>query len=305
MSHTPLLQHADPPAHVMAAVTAAFDQARHFVRSFAPDLIVNIGPDHYNGFFYDLMPPYCVGYRAHGVGDYGSYAGTLDVPDLVEDMAEFVIGRGIDLAVSRDMRIDHGAVQPLEILLDPDPAALPVIPVFVNSVAKPLVSMARVRQLGEAIGQFFRGRAERVLFIGSGGLSHDPPVPRYATATDPQRDFLIHGRNPTPEARAAREQRTIETARRFAAGTADIMELNPEWDRDFLAVCRAGRVEAFDEYDTEDMEAVAGHSAHEIRTWVTAYSALRECGDYQVTYEFYRPIKEFIAGFAVTTAVVD
>jgi 2,3-dihydroxyphenylpropionate 1,2-dioxygenase len=38
---------------------------------------------------------------------------------------------------------------------------------------------------------------------------------------------------------------------------------------------------------------------------VTAYSAMRECGDYQVTYEFYRPIKEFIAGFAVTTAVVD
>jgi 2,3-dihydroxyphenylpropionate 1,2-dioxygenase len=52
------------------------------------------------------------------------------------------------------------------------------------------------------------------------------------------------------------------------------------------------------------MEAVAGHSAHEIRTWVTAYSALRVCGDYRVTYEFYRPIKEFIAGFAVTTAVV-
>jgi 2,3-dihydroxyphenylpropionate 1,2-dioxygenase len=72
------------------------------------------------------------------------------------------------------------------------------------------------------------------------------------TATDPQRDFLIHGRNPTPEARVARQQRTIETSR-FAAGTADIMELNPEWDRDFLEVYRERRIRA-----ASDLPCVTG-----------------------------------------------
>ncbi|GAA4472577.1 3-carboxyethylcatechol 2,3-dioxygenase [Rhodococcus olei] len=306
MSHSPLLDHADPPDEVKAAVEASFEHARTFVHDFAPDLVVNFGPDHFNGFFYDLMPPFCLGYRAHGTGDYDSYAGDLDVPaSRAEDLAQFVIDRGIDLAISRRMEVDHGAVQPMEILYDGDAAAKPVLPVFVNSVARPFVPMSRVRAFGRAVGEYFRAVDERVLFIGSGGLSHDPPVPQFATATDAQREFLTAGRHPTAEARAARQAGTIETARKFAAGEADIMDLNPDWDREFLAVCRSGRVEGFDRYTADEMDAVAGHSSHEVRTWVAAYSALRACGAYEVTYEFYRPIREYIAGFAVTTAILN
>ena len=116
--------------------------------------------------------------------------------------------------------------------------------------------------------------------------------------------MLTNGRNPTPEARAARQQRTIDTAKAFVRGEADIMELNPEWDRAFLEVCKSGNVEGFDAYIPSEMSAVAGHSSHEVRTWVAAYSALRACGEYEVTYEFYKPIKEYIAGFGVTTAVL-
>jgi 2,3-dihydroxyphenylpropionate 1,2-dioxygenase len=53
------------------------------------------------------------------------------------------------------------------------------------------------------------------------------------------------------------------------------------------------------------MDVVAGHSAHEVRNWVAAYSALAASCDYRVTYEFYRPIKEYIAGFGISTAVLD
>ncbi|MEE2060572.1 3-carboxyethylcatechol 2,3-dioxygenase [Rhodococcus artemisiae] len=304
MSHSPLLEHATPPAETEAAVQAAFAQAKAFVKEFDPELIVNFGPDHFNGFFYDLMPPFCLGYTAHGTGDYDSYDGALDVPtDLAEDLAQFVIDRGIDLAISRRMEVDHGAVQPMEILYDGDVASKPVLPVFVNSVARPFVPMSRVRAFGHAIGEYFAGVDRRVLFIGSGGLSHDPPVPQFDTANAAQREFLTVGRNPTPEFRAARQANTIETARKFAAGEADIMDLNPEWDRGFLDVCASGRVEDFDRYTADGMDAVAGHSSHEVRTWVAAYSALHACGPYRVGYEFYRPIREYIAGFAVTTAL--
>lgn len=304
MSHTPLLDHVDPPADVKAAVEASFDQARSFAKEFDPDLVVNFGPDHYNGFFYDLMPPFCVGYEALGTGDYDSWEGPINVPTgISEELAQYVIDQDIDTAISRQMEVDHGAVQPMEIIyggLDQKP----LIPIFVNSVARPFVKVYRVRRFGQAVGEFFRNTDKKVLFIGSGGLSHDPPVPQIATATPEQRKMLTNGRHPTPEARAARQEKTINTAKKFAAGQADIMDLNPEWDRAFLEVCKSGRVEDFDAYTADEMDAAAGHSSHEVRTWVAAYSALRACGEYEVTYEFYKPIKEYIAGFGVTTAVL-
>lgn len=304
MSHSPLLEFTDPPADVKDAVAGAFEEVQRFARDFRPDIIVNFGPDHYNGFFYDLMPPFCIGYEAYGTGDYDSWDGPIAVPgQLAEDLAAHVIANDIDTAISRRMEVDHGAVQPTEIIfggLD----VVPMVPVFVNSVSRPFAKVSRVRKFGQAVGEFFRDRDERVLFIGSGGLSHDPPVPQIATATPEQREFLTVGRHPTPEARAARQQRTIDTAVAFAKGEADIMELNPEWDRAFLDVVRSGDVAGFDAYAADDMDRVAGHSSHEIRTWVAAYSALRACGPYELGYEFYRPIKEYIAGFAVTTAVL-
>lgn len=305
MSHSPLLEHTDPPVDVRQAVEAAFEHVRRFAADFQPDILVNFGPDHYNGFFYDLMPPFCIGYEAHGTGDYGSWDGPISVPtDLAQDLAQHVISQDIDTAISRRMEVDHGAVQPAEIIfgrLD----VVPMIPIFVNSVARPFTKMSRVRRFGQAIGEFFRDSDKRVLFLGSGGLSHDPPVPQIATATPEQRAFLTNGRHPTPEARAARQQRTIDTAVAFAKGEADIMELNPKWDRAFLDVVRSGDVERFDAYTADEMDAAAGHSSHEVRTWVAAYSALRACGEYDVTYEFYKPIREYIAGFGVTTAVLQ
>ncbi|OUS83966.1 3-carboxyethylcatechol 2,3-dioxygenase [Rhodococcus sp. NCIMB 12038] len=305
MSHSPLLHLAHPPAEVKASVDAAIEQARAFVHDFDPDLVVNFGPDHYNGFFYDLMPPFCIGLNATGSGDYDSFAGELAVPtDIAEKLAEYVIDQDVDVAISRKMTVDHGAVQPMEILYGGDVAAKPIVPVFVNSVARPFVKVARVRRFGQAIGQYFKNSDKNVLFLGSGGLSHDPPVPQIATANEAQRQMLTDGRNPTPQARAARQARVVDTAIKFAAGEADIMDLNPDWDRAFLDVCRSGQVEKFDAYTADEMDAVAGHSSHEVRTWVAAYSALRACGEYEVGYEFYKPIKEYIAGFAITAATI-
>lgn len=38
----------------------AFAGARTHIAYFAPDLVVLFAPDHYNGFFYDMMPPFCM-----------------------------------------------------------------------------------------------------------------------------------------------------------------------------------------------------------------------------------------------------
>lgn len=308
MSHSPLLEHANPPQEVADAVQESFAAARAFAQDFAPDLIVNFGPDHYNGFFYDLMPPFCIGLAAVGTGDYNSFDGELCVDDALSlDLAQYVIDQDMDVAISRRMEVDHGAVQPMEILFGKDLSNRACVPVFINGLAKPFTKMHRVRALGEAIGGYFRTWAKennkRVMFIGSGGLSHEPPVPQWATATEEQRKFLLAGRHPTPEARAAREANTIAVAKAFAAGEADIHDLNPEWDAAFMDICRSGELERFDALKAEEMAAEAGRSSHEVRTWVAAYSAMRAAaGSYETTFEFYRPIREYIAGFGIMTA---
>ncbi|MEV8451606.1 3-carboxyethylcatechol 2,3-dioxygenase [Streptomyces sp. NPDC052095] len=303
MSHSPLLEFAEPPAEVAEAVDAAFGRARDFVRDYDPTLVVSFAPDHYNGFFHDLMPPFCVGYAAVGVGDYGTAEGPLDVPEArAEALAQWLADRDLDIAVSRRMEVDHGAVQPLEILFG-GIDTVPTVPVFVNGVARPFVPMRRVRRLGAEIGSFLAGLpGERVLVLGSGGLSHDPPVPQWATADDTARAMLLNGRHPTAAARELRQRRVIDTARAFAAGTAAIQDLNPEWDRALMDVLASGDLSPVDAMEPARMAAEAGNSSHEVRTWVAAFAALGAAGPYDVTYSFYRPIKEYIAGFGVMTA---
>lgn len=66
MSHSPLLDFVEVPADVASDVNGAFDAARAFAKDFDPQLVVTFAPDHYNGFFYDTMPPFCVGLRGFG-----------------------------------------------------------------------------------------------------------------------------------------------------------------------------------------------------------------------------------------------
>jgi 2,3-dihydroxyphenylpropionate 1,2-dioxygenase len=305
-SHSPLLQHAQLDAQVSAELEAAFEQARRFVHEFDPDVIVNFAPDHYNGFFYRLMPPFCIGYAAESIGDYGSQAGRLDVPeDVARALAEAVIGDGIDMAVSLDMQVDHGAVQPMEILYG-DIRAKPFVPIFINSVAPPFTPIQRIRLLGEAIGRHLATLNQKVLLVASGGLSHDPPVPRLATATPDQRRVLMGDGGPlSAEARDARQQRVIDAAREFAAGTATIQDLAPAWDRELMEILAAGDLTPLDARSPDEMTRIAGNSAHEVRTWIAGYAALGAAGSYSVHFSYYRPIRELIAGFGLTTAAPD
>ncbi|MBZ8176730.1 3-carboxyethylcatechol 2,3-dioxygenase [Corynebacterium poyangense] len=304
MSHSPLLHHNPPAPDVQQGLDEAMAKAKQFVHDFDPDLVVVFWPDHFNGFFYELMPQFCIGYQAFGTGDYNSFDQDLTIPEqLSEELAQFVLDHDVDVAISRRMEVDHGAVQALEMLYDGAVGAKPVIPIYINGVARPFAPTRRIRQLGQAVGEFFKTTDKKVLFISSGGLSHDPPLPRWDEATPEQRALLLSREARTSETRAAREARVIETGKKFAAGEADIMDINPEWDRQFMADCRSGNPERFDQYYFADMDAQAGHSSHEVRTWMAGFSALHAVNpSYTVDFEYYEPIPEFIAGFGIMTA---
>lgn len=304
MSHSPLMGFTEPAPGARARVEAALASARAFVRDFAPDLCVVVAPDHYNGFFYDCMPPFCVGTAAHAIGDYDTPAGVLSVDrSAALAIARGVLDADVDIAISETMAVDHGFAQPLQLLFG-GLEHIPVVPIFVNCVAAPLGPARRARILGDAVGRAIETLGRRVVIVGSGGLSHDPPMPVLETATDDVAAVLRGGgRTRTREQRDARERRTIQAGRDSAAGDPHIQPLNAEWDRELLAVLASGELERVDAWSTAWFEEQGGHSAHETRTSIAAYAALASTGAYRVTSSFYEAIPHWLAGFAITTAL--
>ncbi|WP_193047272.1 3-carboxyethylcatechol 2,3-dioxygenase [Mycolicibacterium baixiangningiae] len=304
MSHSPLLNLPGPSRELLDDIDAALTGARDFVAEFDPELVVTFSPDHYNGFFYKVMPPFCVGTSAQGVGDYGTHAGPLDVPkNLADELAAAVLEADVDIAISASMDVDHGTVQPLQNLFG-DPTTRPVIPVFINSVATPLGPLRRSRLLGAAIGGYLATLDKRVLVVGSGGLSHDPPVPTLATAPPAALERIVHGAPMSTEARMARQSAVIDAARAFAHGESTLQPLNPVWDRTFLEILDQGWLSDLDGWSNPFIAREGGNSAHEIRTWVAAFAALAASGEYRTAQRFYRDAPELIAGFGIRTAVL-
>jgi 2,3-dihydroxyphenylpropionate 1,2-dioxygenase len=303
MSHSPLLNLPGPSQDLLNEIDSVLTQAREFVADFDPEIVTIFAPDHYNGFFYRTMPPFCIGTKAQGVGDYGTHKGPLDVPEeTAAACAQAVLSSGVDVAISASMDVDHGTVQPLEKLFG-NATAHPVIPIFVNSVATPLGPLHRCRTLGRAVGSFLATLNKRVLVVGSGGLSHDPPVPTLATATPQAVERIVHGKPMTADQRSARQTAVIEAAKAFAGGDSPLQPLNPEFDQKFLEIVDGGDLEELDKWSNAFIAGEGGNSAHEIRTWVAAFAALAAAGPYKTEVRYYRPVPELIAGFAVRTAV--
>jgi 2,3-dihydroxyphenylpropionate 1,2-dioxygenase len=302
MSHSPFIGRVSAGEAVERDVQNAIAQLADEVAAFAPELVIMLAPDHFNGFFYDIMPAFCVGVRAQAIGDYGTPSGALRNDEdkaiaLVEAMSE----HGFDLAASYRMQVDHAFAQPLAALtgsLD----RYPVVPVFINAAAPPRPSMKRVRQFGAALGAFAMGTGQRVLLIGSGGLSHDPPVPSIRSAPPEVQETLIAGRNPSADARKQREARTLQAGQDFAAKKGNLRELNDGWDRTFLSVLQSADMDAIDRYSDGAITEEAGRAGHEVRTWVAALAAQAAAGPYKMDVVYQRPIPEWIVGMAMAKA---
>lgn len=302
LSHTPLRGLNDPGADVVAEVDAVLAKAKAEVEAFEPELIIIFAPDHYNGLFYDLMPPFVIATAAESVGDYQTMLGSLSIPkDLALDLAKHILDSDVDIAISHRLQVDHGCTQTLEETTG-SLTRYPVIPIIINSVAPPFGPYRRVRKLGEAVGKFIGKLNKRVLILGTGGLSHEPPVPLLAGANEDISNFLIAGRNPTPEFRAARQARTLATGMIFGKPECELTPLNPEWDQNFMDLLIRGQLDKVDAFDIEEISAAAGRSTHEIRTWVAAFAAMAANGPYNAHQDYYRPINEWIAGYGVLSA---
>ena len=290
MSHSPfatLLPPAGPDAPG-ARFLGDSARVREAVARLAPDAVVVVGPDHFHGNFYDVMPPFVLGVEeAVGFGDYGSTPGPLPVAtELAWSVYQGLTIAGFDLALSYSLTVDHGIVQGYEMVTG---TAVPLVPLVVNTAAPPLPTLERCVALGRALGAaLVAGPPGRVLVVASGGLSHWLPSndPRDPSVVGEKRDSLIHGRQDAQAFAAAREPKV-----RAMGGDPDA-RVNDAWDRWFLDRLTAGDLDAITELGHDGLEKEAGTGGHEIRAWLVGAAAVAA----PLRWTSYEPVPEWITG---------
>jgi 2,3-dihydroxyphenylpropionate 1,2-dioxygenase len=301
VSHSPLMHcYTKAPAEHQT-INALLDRRAAEIKAFDPELVFAFGPDHYTSFFRKLAPPFCIGVAAHATADIGGYAGTLKVPaDTAIACASALHNSDIDIAVSYDLAIDHGISQTLVNIcgaLD----RYPVIPISFNIMTHPLPPFRRSRVLGEAVGRFVRTLGKRVLFIGSGGLSHNPVqiFPPYGTADQPITEYQRVGPHEDP-AKLAEWLKHMDVVHRGGAAalgsgaiSAADCKLNRELDLQFIDFVTEGRVDKADQWQPAEMIERAGIGSVEIYTWIAACSAHAVAGGALPVKDIYAQTVEY------------
>ena len=182
-SHVPAIANAirnewfDDP--YWAPFFRGYEPVRGWLEKMRPDVAVVFYNDHGLNFFLDAMPTFAIGAADHySSADEGWGIGTVEPfqgdSALSWHVVEQVMDAGFDLTTCQEMNVDHGFWIPISLLWPTRPEAMRVIPLHINTVQHPMATAARCEALGSAVGRAVRSWPgnERVVFIGSGGLSH-------------------------------------------------------------------------------------------------------------------------------------
>lgn len=157
----------------------AYRPAQEWLEAAKPDVAVVFYNDHGLNFFLDTMPTFAVGaakeYRNEDEG-WGlpvtqPYVGD---PGLSWRIIEDLVEEEFDITSCQRMLVDHAFTIPMKLLWPKGPPVR-VVPIAINTVQHPLPSAARCFKLGQAVGRAIErhaGEDEKVVFIGTGGLSH-------------------------------------------------------------------------------------------------------------------------------------
>jgi len=156
-----------------------FPPVREWLAKVRPSVAVVVYNDHGLNFFLDKMPTFAVGaapeYRnadeGWGIPTLPPFKGD---PALSWHLIESLVADEFDLVTCQEMLVDHAFTLPMALLWPDQRWPVRTIPVCVNTVQAPLPSASRCYRLGESIGRAIESwdTEERVVVIGTGGLSH-------------------------------------------------------------------------------------------------------------------------------------
>lgn len=157
----------------------AYAPVRQWLGEVKPDVAIVLYNDHGLNFFLDKMPTFAVGaapeYRnadeGWGIPTLPAFQGD---PALSWHLIEQLTGEEFDLTTCQEMKVDHAFTLPMALLWPDQKWPVRVVPVCINTVQAPLPSAARCLKLGQALARAVARWPgdERVLVLGTGGLSH-------------------------------------------------------------------------------------------------------------------------------------
>jgi 2,3-dihydroxyphenylpropionate 1,2-dioxygenase len=291
--------HADQVVHAEGAqrFRDGLDAARDAVAAARPDVALIVGSNHFRGFWLDMVPAFTLGVgEVLGAGEAGTPKGPQRTrPEVAQALAEELVDRGTEVALSARLQIDHGQTHAIQyVLRDLD---VPVVPLVVNVFAAPLPRVDRCLALGRNVADAVAAMPGdlRVAVIASGGLSHRLPWP--SDWRDPHgedEEFLVeawlNGRSAWEDYDARRRQ--IITAARPAIAEA--------FDEAFLDDLERGALTRYAGWTSADIEDAAGNGGQELRTWLTMAAALGFAPGKRLAYA---AMPEWLTGMGV--AVIE
>lgn len=181
--HDPVMYVAPtaPPPAQRDAVWDAFRVCAERLKALRPTTVIIVGCDHYILFGPQCLPPFLI-----ATGDVdgpidqlpGLKRGAIDNNEpLATHIAAYGREHGFDWSVARAFTADHSIAIPQQLIVEPLRSAgmqVKTIPVYQACTVAPYLSFKRAAELGaqlrEAVAAF--PGDERVVVIGSGGISH-------------------------------------------------------------------------------------------------------------------------------------
>lgn len=172
---------------------AAWTQMAAGITAADPDVVIVVAPDHYETFGPENLPIFCIGaadhhdpWNEHGIPGETVRGAEQTALALHDDL----VHADFDIALSREMNLDHGFLVPVQRLGLEDRA---IIPLYINCTTAPLPSLRRCRDLGLALRSAIERLDEglRVAVLGTGGVSHWVGLPQMGEINEEwDRDFL-------------------------------------------------------------------------------------------------------------------
>jgi protocatechuate 4,5-dioxygenase, beta chain len=157
-----------------------FKPVHRWLDRVRPDVAVVVYNDHGLNFFLDKLPTFAIGAAAeYQTADEGWNIPTVlpfpGDPALSWHVINSVVAADFDVTMCQEMVVDHAVCNPMQLLWPGgEPWPVRIVPVEINTVQFPLPSAARCYEFGQAIGRAVASYPsdERVVVIGTGGLSH-------------------------------------------------------------------------------------------------------------------------------------
>lgn len=185
-----------------------FVPVRKWLQDERPDTAVIFYNDHGLNFFLDNLPTFAIGAapkyenadEGWGLPLFKPFDGD---PDLSWHIINALVTDDFDVSSCQKLAVDHSIAIPCELCWpNADKWPVKIVPIAINTVQHPLPSPKRCLALGRAVGRALASwpGAERIVVMGTGGLSHQLDGERAGFINKDYDRFCLDNIGPAPDA---------------------------------------------------------------------------------------------------------